>query len=518
MASVSIKGLSEVQCQALEGVQVGDFIWMQRARQVESYEDGEVGEDVSESGDEGLREHEQDDDDEAGGQSDGEPANDLAAVVEPSVKADDERQSDVEEVDDDSASIKQSVEGEADPEHVAGAPEAQTEGDASSEPDVEAGAPEAQNEGDASSEPDVEANKTDNILGLVRGIVKDASGTIVDIEFLNLVWAADVNADNSGHTFQIYGNDLSHTVSEACDHDDCASLLSAADVAARGQLQDYAMHVKPEGDVMRASHGNCPALCNNGWLSDAGAIARLIKDYNVVLTLPCCPVCPVCVGLDQAKEYLDLRATLETSHFVDLTTVLDFYFALNPRRQAIGLQYTQYDEREWNLLFDDMLTDDESDDGYYGQYEQASDEAMDPNANVKTRPASAATLAALPRKAFAETAAAQALEGTADEELQCGVCLSAPTLDTIAIELPCKHAFDEDCIVNWLKQFGNCPTCRAEVEAVEDTKSEDNEDVTAEEDAGVSSGYEADESEVEAKDEDDTETVMDDEDDVMFEV
>jgi len=45
----------------------------------------------------------------------------------------------------------------------------------------------------------------------------------------------------------------------------------------------------------------------------------------------------------------------------------------------------------------------------------------------------------------------------------CSICLDEFQLETNLIILTCKHVFHEECITAWLKQHGNCPTCRNSV-------------------------------------------------------
>lgn len=155
---------------------------------------------------------------------------------------------------------------------------------------------------------------------------------------------------------------------------------------------------------------------------------------------------------------------------VDMGVVVEFLGRMNPRRRELGYPFEQFDEREWGFgEFDDMLSDEEGDydddDGRWQQWE----EAMDPNSAVQNRPASAATIASLPRKPLETVKQAEA-----DESLNCKVCLDKFEDGAVLVELPCGHTYyHEECIEQWLKQFDNCPTCRRVVPPVEESTNED---------------------------------------------
>lgn len=50
------------------------------------------------------------------------------------------------------------------------------------------------------------------------------------------------------------------------------------------------------------------------------------------------------------------------------------------------------------------------------------------------------------------------------DPMPCGICQNNLERDDVLIELPCKHAFHQECVSPWLlTQSNTCPLCRAEV-------------------------------------------------------
>jgi E3 ubiquitin-protein ligase RNF115/126 len=48
-------------------------------------------------------------------------------------------------------------------------------------------------------------------------------------------------------------------------------------------------------------------------------------------------------------------------------------------------------------------------------------------------------------------------------ENSCSVCKDEFENSQIALNLPCKHFFHDECIQPWLKERNSCPTCRHEL-------------------------------------------------------
>ena len=220
--------------------------------------------------------------------------------------------------------------------------------------------------------------------------------------------------------------------------------------------REYSVNLNPTGDSIRRTvfYNHCPAACNLGFLDDQYDLRDLINDA-IPTFQPYRPICPACMGIDLLNEQLTLRGLVD-AHDFDLGLAVEYNGRLNVRRRELGLPFAQFDEREWGYRFDDML--DDNDDANTEQYEDF-EEAMDPNANPKTRPASLAMITALPRKYFAHVT-----KKVGGSDAGCAICLNGPyEPQNPVVELPCGHVYDEGCLVAWLAQYDNCPKCRASV-------------------------------------------------------
>ena len=92
-----------------------------------------------------------------------------------------------------------------------------------------------------------------------------------------------------------------------------------------------------------------------------------------------------------------------------------------------------------------------------------SDEALDriitqmmeqTNTNSAPGPASAAAIAALPKKQAEKSMMGQ------DGKAECSVCMDAVEIGDEVTVLPCNHWFHGDCVGAWLKEHDTCPHCR----------------------------------------------------------
>mmetsp|Transcript_1961 Transcript_1961/g.6477 ORF Transcript_1961/g.6477 Transcript_1961/m.6477 type:complete len:393 (-) Transcript_1961:347-1525(-) len=50
-----------------------------------------------------------------------------------------------------------------------------------------------------------------------------------------------------------------------------------------------------------------------------------------------------------------------------------------------------------------------------------------------------------------------------DHQTTCAVCMEELVASTLAVRLPCRHTFHEECLRAWLSKHNTCPTCRAKL-------------------------------------------------------
>ena len=302
------------------------------------------------------------------------------------------------------------------------------------------------------------------VLCVVQHITVGEDNTVTDIVVCVLPYhSAPAQVDGTG--YHVYGRDVQINTKYVAAMDETSrpitGLVSDEDF-------EYELILKPSGDDVRdiVFQGVCPAGCRRGWVRSQEEMHGMVTETITTLAAHS-PVCPVCMGKALMQEYQSLREMLEVYHSVDVGLIVEFFGRLNPRRRQLGYAFEQFDEREWGMLFDDMLSDDEDGAGADSDRFEHWDEAMDPNSHIMLRPASNDAITALPRKLFADYQ-------KTEDDMECVVCQEKFRDDVVIVELPCGHIFcDAGCVEQWLKQFNSCPTCRVKLPA------KDEEDVEA---------------------------------------
>jgi hypothetical protein len=449
----AIQGLTDAQNAALADVSVGSLILLCPAQvpvvdsESEDDDDGEGDEeddeDDNEGEDEGEDGHEDEDEDEGGDGNEDE---------------------DEDEDEDDGGNEEEGVE----PAHQ--------DGDLGEHIEVASLSGSVANDNNEILS-DVREDAELHNMSLVTGVTKDLDGVITNVDIVGLEYSARPN--NRTRSYQIYGNQcvanlppdskpakLRTGYASGFDFMLCTKGLS---LNTFGHMPEQIFTVAPTGDdVRRLMHlGECPAGCDEGFLASVDELHGMVKDYTVLTSnADMHAVCPACVGIDLMKEHQGFRAEIENFlQVANLEAVLDFYGRLNLRRAQLGYPFQQFDEREWNFLFDDMISEDEAE-GSEGGY-QPWDEANDPNGDVVPRPTSQKIIDSLQVTKYAVV--------KVDDDTQCIVCCEQFKDEQLVVTLPCKHIFCQgSCILEWLKNNDSCPLCRAHVSGKDDNKAFDS--------------------------------------------
>jgi len=302
-------------------------------------------------------------------------------------------------------------------------------------------------------------------VAMVTQVDKDSSGRTTEVHIAFLLYRA--RPEVGLPSYQMYGNQCVANVppKPAAGYDTVQCLVSIF-----GIVPEVTFIVAPGADQVRAIlyDGMCVAGCNQGFLASIDQLHGMVKDYTVPTSnTDVHAICPACIGVDLMKEHQSLHAELENFlRVANFESVLDFHGRLSQRRQALGYEYEQFDEREWNFLFDDMLS--EGDDGERSQGGLENwDDANDPNGDVVPRPATQAAIDSLQTMKYATV--------KVDDDAQCTVCCEQFKDEQLVVRLPCNHIFCKgECILEWLKNNDSCPLCRAKVSG--EAADSDNED------------------------------------------
>ena len=307
---------------------------------------------------------------------------------------------------------------------------------------------------------------------MVTRVTKDLDGRITEVYIIFLEYSAQ--PDDSTRSYQLYGNQCVANMPEPAAGSAPSTSTVECPVSIFDNMPEVAFTVTPDAGHIRATlhDGACPAGCDEGFLASIDELHGMVKDYTVPTSkTDVHAICPACVGTDLMKEHQALRAELENFlQVASFESVLEFYSRLAPRRQALGYAFEQFDEREWNFLFDDMLSQEDEGERSDGGYETWED-ANDPNGGVVPHPATQAAIDSLQISKYATV--------KVDDDAQCTVCCEQFKDEQLVVKLPCKHIFCKgECILEWLKNNDSCPLCRAKVSNEADSKAvnRDNED------------------------------------------
>lgn len=399
-----------------------------------------------------------------------------ASEAEDSV-ADDESESQAEDEDVGEGELNEPSESESDENESASTNEELDESDhAEHIEDVDVAEQSANDDQDGASNASDQSQQSEPTsypptMFLVCEVTKDSEGEIKTIILVAVDYSITPDPQCKDDSYQLYGKQcvantstarLSELVSTATKPNDQATPSNF------GRPGDFTYTARPTADEIRRLlfNSTCPASCDSGWLSSITALQGMVKNYTIPTTTPNVPaICPSCVGIDLMKEHQQLRAELEAFHRVaNFSSIIEFYTRLNPRRRQLGYAYNQFDERDWGYYFDDMLSDegDDEEDGSPGPNGndrfQHWTEAIDPSNGARLRPASQATIDALPVKPYADV--------KVDDDAFCVVCHDPYQDEKLVVVLPCKHFFCEECGKQWLRSYDSCPACRARVPAV----------------------------------------------------
>ena len=309
----SIDGLTEEQCQALAGVQVGDLLLVESFPKHNEYEneDGETSQndDAVTSGDEAESSVVTNQPESENGS--GEVANDDLGI-------DEEGNDDAgEEVEDEEA--------------------------------------------EESTDEDVQSGVAATVFKVID-LTKNDDGSITDITLCALTYCAKPG-EAASPVYHLYGGDVvDNTISGQQSNE--GYMFKVTNVVNDSKTTGYSITLKPTGHDMFATvfNNRCPARCSNGWVATQEEMHAMVADHITTVS-PHTPVCPVCIGKGLMQEYQSLRETLESYHMVEMVDAIEFYSRLNPRRRQLGYSFHQFDEREWGYMFDDMQSEDDYDEG-----------------------------------------------------------------------------------------------------------------------------------------------------------
>jgi hypothetical protein len=423
----STQGISEEHRQALAGVKVGDLVLIESYPKQDESEENEVASEVA-------SEH---------SQEDGE---------EPVISGDD---------------------GEADVGEDGESSETTDETDSNDE------------KGD--EEDDSEGGEEENataMLYLVDSLSTNQTGNVMDLALRPLSHCLKI-AEATAVSFHIYGTEIVHSAMSPGSSTSCEDqkMINIKDIVNTDGSTEHSIQLNPTGNDIGAIifNGHCPTQCQDGWIATQENMHPLVSE-TIRTVSHHAPVCPVCIGKPLMQEHQSLRELLEDSYATDIGMLVEFYGRLNTRRKELGYSFKQFDEREWGMQFDDMLSESEDEDGDAGYWQNPNQEAMDPNADATYYPAPEAAIAALPQKTFGEHEVSKV-----GEQVTCGICIMKFTDEALIAELPCGHFFDAECAQAWLSKSNSCPNCRQKLPAVESASTESDEEVH-EEGAGFSEG------------------------------